>query len=110
MSESEIQDAVRLELGREPDLVLWRNNIGMAWMRNGTPVKFGVGGPGGADLIGVYRGLFVAIELKTPIGRQSKEQRQYQQLVERKGGVYVVIRSVDDARSWLAEMRAKVAA
>jgi hypothetical protein len=110
VSESEIQDAVRLELGREPDLVLWRNNIGMAWMRNGTPVKFGVGGPGGADLIGVYRGLFVAIELKTPIGRQSKEQRQYQQLVERKGGVYVVIRSVDDARSWLAEMRAKVAA
>lgn len=110
MIESQIQDAVRLELGSDPDLVLWRNNIGMAWMRNGTPVKFGVGGPGGADLIGLFRGRFVAIELKTPIGRQSKEQKQYQQLVERKGGTYVVIRSVDDARAWLAEMRGKVAA
>lgn len=105
MNESQIQDEVRLALGSDPDLVLWRNNIGMAWMRNGAPVKFGVGGPGGADLIGLYRGRFVAIELKTPVGRQSKEQKTYQQLVERKGGVYVVLRSADEARAWLAGMR-----
>jgi hypothetical protein len=107
MTESAIQDAVRLTLGSDPDLVLWRNNIGLAWMRNGAPVRFGVGGPGGSDLVGVFRGRAVFIELKTPIGRQSKEQKQFQQLVERKGAVYVVIRSVEDAQAWLAEMRTR---
>lgn len=110
MSESEIQDDVRLALGSDPDLVLWRNNIGLAWMRNGSPVRFGVGGPGGSDLVGVFRGRAVFIELKTPIGRQSKEQRQFQQLVERKGGIYVVIRSVEDARAWLSALRTQTEA
>lgn len=110
MTESQLQDAIRLELGRDPDLVLWRNNIGMAHMKNGSPVRFGVGSPGGADLLGIFRGRFVAIEVKTPIGRQSPEQRLFQQLVERKGGVYVVLRSIDDARAWLARMRTEVAA
>jgi hypothetical protein len=110
MTESQLQDAIRLELGRDPDLALWRNNVGMAWMRNGAPVRFGVGGPGAADLIGLYAGRFVAIEIKTPTGRLSPEQRTFQQLVERKGGIYVVLRSVDDARAWLATLRASEAA
>lgn len=101
MTESQIQDAVRLSLGRHPDLVLWRNSIGVA-ERRGFTIRFGVGGPGGADLIGLFRGRFVAIEIKTPTGRQSPEQRLFQQLVERKGGTYVVLRSVDDAERWLA--------
>jgi len=107
--ESQIQDAIRLELGRDPDLVLWRNNIGMAWMRDGSPVRFGVGGPGAADLVGLYRGRFVALEIKTPTGRQTPEQKTFQQLVERKGGIYVVMRSVEDARAWLASLRTEAA-
>lgn len=108
--ESILQDAIRLALGAEPDVCLFRNNIGMAWMRNGHPVKFGVGGPGGADLIGMFRGRFLAAEIKTDTGRQSPEQRQFQQLVERRGGIYVVWRSVDDALAWLAAARAQEAA
>src|SRR3954468_15442997 len=30
MSESDIQKRVRLALGREPDCVVWRNNVGVA--------------------------------------------------------------------------------
>lgn len=103
MNESQIQDAIRLELGRRPDLlVVWRNNIGHAVMRHGHRVTFGVGGPGGADLLGLdHRGRFLAFEIKTPIGRQSKEQLQFQQLVTRLGGLYLVMRSVDDARTFL---------
>lgn len=110
MTESQLQDAIRLELGRDPDLVLWRNNVGLAWMRNGTPVRFGVGGPGASDLVGVFRGRAVFVEIKTPTGRQSPEQRTFQQLVERKGGTYVVLRSVEDARAWLADLRAQTEA
>lgn len=103
MSEAHLQDAIRLALN-DPDLVLWRNNCGKAEIR-GRWVAYGVGTPGGADLIGVWRGRFVAVEIKTPTGRQSTEQKQFQQLVERKGGIYVVLRSVDDARAWLQQLR-----
>lgn len=100
MKESRIQDEIRLALGRVPGLVLWRNNVGLAEM-HGRKVRFGVGGPGGADLIGVFNGRFVAVEIKTPTGRQSEEQRTFQQLVEKKGGIYVVLHSVDEALAWM---------
>lgn len=38
----------------------------------------------------------LAIELKTPTGRQSPEQHQWQRLFEASGGRYVIIRSYDD--------------
>jgi hypothetical protein len=104
MTESQLQDAVRLALGADPELLLLRNNIGKAEIR-GRWVAYGVGGPGGADLIGIFRGRFVAVEIKTATGRQSPEQRMFQQLVERKGGVYVVLRSVEDAITWLESMK-----
>jgi len=106
MTEAQLQDAIRLELGSHVDLVLWRNNCGRTKMGKFW-VAYGVGTPGGADLIGIFRGRFVAIEIKTPTGRQSPEQRTFQQLVERKGGVYVVLRSVDDARAWLRGIEAE---
>lgn len=107
MTESQLQDAIRLVLGRDPAIVVWRNNIGHAVMHDNRRVTFGVGGPGGADLIGLFRGVFVAIEIKTPTGRQSPEQRMYEQLVTAKQGVYVILRSTDDASAWLVEMHRK---
>ncbi len=101
MKESAIQDQIRLELGAVPGLVLFRNNIGVAEMR-GYKVRFGVGGPGGADLIGLWHGRFVAIEIKTETGRQSPDQKLFQRLIEAKGGEYVILRSVDEARAWVS--------
>jgi hypothetical protein len=101
MTESALQDRIRLVLGADPAGVWWRNNIGVAELR-GHKVRFGVGGPGGADLIGLFRGAFVAVEVKTPTGRQSEDQRIYQRLVESKQGIYVIVRSEDDARDLLS--------
>jgi hypothetical protein len=106
MTEAQIQDAIRLELGTIPGLVLWRNNVGSA-ERRGVHIKFGVGGAGGADLIGVFHGRFVAVEIKTAIGRQSPEQRTFQQLVERKGGEYVLLRSAEAARAWAMDFESR---
>jgi hypothetical protein len=100
MKESLLQDHIRLALGAIPGLVLFRNNIGTAEIR-GYPVKFGVGNPGGADLIGLWNGRFTAVEIKTPVGRQSPDQRKFQHLVESKGGEYVILRSVEDALAWV---------
>lgn len=117
MKEVEIQDRIRLELGdveRYPEIVLWRNNTGQMIDKDNRRVVFGCGGKGAADLIGMWthtdgRAQFVALEVKTPIGRLSPEQKLYQQLIERKGGVYAVVRSVEDARAWVDAMRRKAA-
>lgn len=100
MTESLLQDHIRLALGNIPGLVLWRNNCGTAEVR-GYRIKFGVANPGGADLIGLWNGRFVAVEIKTPTGRQSPDQVRFQQLVESKGGEYVILRSVEDAMAWV---------
>lgn len=117
MTEGQIQDAVRLVLGADPAGVWWRNNIGTAISTHGKQhIRYGVGNPGGADLIGLYRGRFVAIEIKTPAsvgldgvrrvaGRQTPEQRLWQQLVERKGGIYAIVRSADEAHALLEQLR-----
>jgi len=102
MTESQIQDAIRLELSGQ--VLTWRNNIGRAQTRTGAYITYGVGNPGGADLIGLHRGRFVAIEIKTPIGRQSREQKMFQVLVEAHGGIYVVLRSVEETRAWCANL------
>lgn len=103
MTEGRLQDEIRLALNH-PDAVWWRNNCGTAQTRAGAWVKYGVGNPGGADLIGVFRGRAVFVEVKTPSGRQSPDQERFQALVERKGAVYVVLRSADDATALLARL------
>lgn len=103
--ESALMDQIRLALGSDAGVLLFRNNIGHAVMAHGGRVTFGVGGPGGADLIGILDGRPLAMEIKTPSGRQSAEQRQFQQLWEARGGVYLMPRSVDDALAMVATAR-----
>lgn len=111
MTELQIQDAVRLELGdpaRYPDVCLFRNNVGVLQDRNGKHVRYGLC-VGSADLIGLFSGIFIAAEIKTSTGRQTDEQRRFEDLIVGKGGEYVVLRSVEDARRWIAELRRKYA-
>jgi hypothetical protein len=102
VTEGQLQDAIRLVLTGD-DLVMWRNNCGFA---SAEKVRYGVGNPGGADLIGCFRGRFVAVEIKLPGKSQTPEQRMWGALVERKGGTYVVLRSVEEATQWLTNLRA----
>lgn len=98
--EREIQNAILRAFATRPDLRLWRANVGVA--RAGRRlVRFGV--PGQADLTGILPGgLRLEIEVKSAGGRQSPEQRDYQRLIERFGGVYVLARCVDDVARALA--------
>jgi hypothetical protein len=107
LSESQIQNAVRLVLCANTDFVLWRNNIGTAIYRDkdgnvASRVEYGIGNPGGADLIGSWRGRFAAIETKSEQGRQTPEQKIFQKLVESKGGLYAIVRSGAQARKLLS--------
>jgi hypothetical protein len=53
--------------------------------------------PGTADLIGSYRGVGLAIEVKTPRGKQNPNQKAWEERWSRAGGVYALCRSASDA-------------
>ena len=56
---------------------------------------------GVSDLQWLHSGIYYAIELKTATGRQSNEQIQWQKQIESQGGVYVVLRSFDEFRTFV---------
>lgn len=95
VAEVQIQDAIRLALGSDPRVVLWRNNCGKARTDHGV-VAYGVGNPGGSDLIGIFDGRFLAIEVKSRTGRSSQAQERFGELVRMKGGIFILARSVED--------------
>jgi hypothetical protein len=96
MTESQLLDAIRLAVGQDPTrCVLWRNNTGVA-LQGTTRVRYGLC-VGSSDLIGIANGRFVALEVKTEQGRVSREQAQFLALVNARGGIGRVVRSVDDA-------------
>lgn len=51
------------------------------------------------DIIVVAGGLFFALEVKTKVGRQSPEQKEFEALVKKHGGKYFVVRSIEDVQA-----------
>lgn len=102
MSESALVQSILRELGNDPRWRIWRQNTGAAITHTGALVRFGV--PGQADIMGLMlpHGRLVAIEAKSPNGRQSDRQRKFQAMIERFGGIYILARTVDDVRDALA--------
>ena len=95
MRETELMRHILVALNQLPDALFWRVNVGVGAGPDGRMTRYGL--PGQADIAGVLRGQHVEIEVKTPAGRQSQQQIRWQRAVERAGGVYVVVRSVDEA-------------
>jgi len=118
-TESNIQRDVMLACSEQGDTV-WRNNTGVAWQgrdvrRQGRdlllidarPVRFGLA-KGSSDLIGIRPvvitpemvgrtvGVFLALEVKAPKGRVTAEQARFGAHVETRGGVFAVVRGVED--------------
>jgi hypothetical protein len=59
--------------------------------------------PGISDLIAIKNGVTAFIEIKTPTGTQSEKQEDFQRDVEEHGGVYKVLRSLEEAIEWEQE-------
>ena len=115
LCEHEIQQRIRLACGRGP-VRLWRNNTGALVDQQGRFVRFGLC-KGSSDLIGL-RALeitpelvgqriaqFVALEVNTASGVVSPEQRAFLRLVQERGGVAAVCRSVEEAEQLLGSPR-----
>ena len=64
----------------------------------------GLGLPAGiADIIGIFRGKFLAIEVKRPGNKLSDKQKAFLENVEKEGGIAIVAYSVNDVVSRLSE-------
>lgn len=59
------------------------------------------GKSGDPDLIVCYKGLFVGLEAKTYDGHQSNIQKVRQREIEDSGGVYAIVRSVEEVEKVL---------
>lgn len=96
-SEANISNDIQIALSAAGCLI-FRNNVGCLPDRNGRPVRYGVGGNGGSDLIGIAPdGKFIAIEAKTAIGQPTDAQLRFIQVVKDRGGRAGVARSGAEA-------------
>ena len=108
--ESALVRSIRLAVGQQAGIVIWRNSTGIAVFRSSgyreQTVRYGLC-PGSADIIGLVapHGRFLALEVKTPKGRLTKEQQCFLDLINRLGGVGRMVRSVNEAMAVLEEAR-----
>lgn len=66
-------------------------NIREALLLKATGVVAGV-----SDLIIVRLNEIIFVEVKTEIGKQSKEQKEFQKIIEKLGFKYILVRSLED--------------
>jgi len=114
MTEAQLLHALRLELGQLPHVTVWRNNVGVAKYPGRAAVPYGLCS-GASDIIGMRSLLigpehtgatiaqFVAVEVKTPIGRLTQEQKLFLALVQKRGGLALCARDIEEARKVLSE-------
>ena len=117
MKESDIQKLIMIAISENGGIV-FRNNCGVLLNPAGIPIRFGIGNPGGSDLIGIKPtiitadmigqtiGVFMAIEVKTATGRVTKEQQTFIDAVCRAGGRAGIARSVNEALEIARQARA----
>lgn len=109
-SEGHILDDIRLDLGKERDLLLFRNAVVHAeyWdAKTGKVIHVHGGLPtGSSDLVGVGPGgRFFGLEVKKPGERPTAEQETWLALVRRFGGFGGWADSAEMARAALLRAR-----
>ena len=105
--ESDVLAETMLALSRIGALVM-RNNSGALRDAKGRLVRFGM--KGSADIIACHRGRFVVVECKRQGKRASPDQMRYAVAVRNAEGIYVVVRSKEEAERLAASLRASAIA
>lgn len=99
--EADLVQSILLTFGSRPGIRLWRVNTGAVKTADRF-IRYGL--PGMADISGLLApsGRRIEIECKSATGRQSEQQRNWQRMIEKHGGLYVLARSVEDVERALA--------
>lgn len=108
--ETNIQNAIIIKIGERADTMVWRNHTGAFRAMDNPQRIVQVGLVGSPDILSVVAvtitpemvgktvGVAVGIEVKTATGRQSEQQKKWQKAFEKKGGVYLLARSPEQAQ------------
>lgn len=102
MKEQDILWLVKAE-AEELGAYLWRNNTGGFYDARGRFVRYGLC-KGSSDLIGVYKGRFLAIEVKMPNKKPSLEQIKFINWINEKGGIAFVATCAEDVKKKLTQV------
>ena len=81
-------------LSRKKPIYYFRSAAGMVKTDQGRVFK--TGKPGTPDISVCFDGMFIGLEIKTTIGRQSTLQKKAQEQIEASGGKYYIIRCLED--------------
>lgn len=93
--EAELVSAILHTFGSRPDLRLWRANVLVARDKSGRIIRAGIKGQ--ADISGLLAPSGRRLEIECKAGtKQSEAQRNWQAMIEKFGGLYILARSVDD--------------
>jgi hypothetical protein len=102
LSEAVLQQEIRLALGQRDDVFLFRINVGKFRPIDGGRRVIQSAPEGTPDLLGVMTpGRAFAIEVKAPRGIQSEVQKNWQAAWEKRGGIYILAKSLDDVHKGL---------
>lgn len=59
---------------------------------------------GAPDIICIFRGFFLGLEVKSRLGRQSEHQKAFEERCRKAEGYYFVVRSLDDVKSAITQV------
>jgi hypothetical protein len=98
MREAVLQQNIRLALGMRDDIFMFRINVGKFRPLEGGARVIQSAPEGTPDLMGVLgpNGKAFGIEVKTAKGRQREAQKRWQDAWEKRGGIYILARSLED--------------
>lgn len=97
--EHRIMNEIRLWCGQN-DILCFRCNVGRVKLPNGY--YFDTGLPEGfPDLLILHKGVTYYAEVKTLTGKQRQDQIDFQRILESRGFIYKVVRSVNDVKQML---------
>jgi hypothetical protein len=98
-SEADLMRKIMLEC-TSANTRLFRNNVGKLQNNRDQWVSYGLG-VGSSDLICIRDGLFIAIEVKLPGQKPTKEQQNFIDTIRAMGGRAGVAHSVEEAKGIL---------
>lgn len=114
--ETNISHEILLELSG-PDCLAWKQTVG-AFRAVDNPQRIvQVGVPGLSDImtvvaveitpamVGKTIGVAMALEAKTTKGKQRESQENFQKAFEKRGGIYRIVRSAEDAAGALTDVK-----
>ena len=102
MKKETLIQAEILKYLRSKGVFAWRQNNGGIWDAKLGMYRTHTGMKGVPDIIAVYHGRFIGVEIKSEKGKMSPDQFIFRERLLEAGGLYILARSVADVEAAMA--------